>query len=250
MLRQRKPPFVADRAKAKSDLSSRPLSTSIIDLYLPYVESSCRPTKEPPPLLREGKEVFRVGSWNLQNCGNEKVTNVGATEVICMTILEAGLGIVGFQDLRDVNVVEHLCAQLNHPSLPTVKKFCGERGGGEWKSCVSHARDRRLVGFIHDSAQKIKLIQNHDYTCPLGGAIISRATFRIGVSSNNNNSGSRKNQVLKAFSVINAHFYARDPDKLLSAFSTLRDAMNETARASKNAPVLVISSVAAPRKSR
>lgn len=252
VLRHKNPSLAADqeKARAKTALSSRPLSTSIIDMYLPFVESTNRPTKDRAPFFREDKEVFRIGSWNLLNCGNEKATNVGATEVICMTILESGLGIVGFQDLRDVSVVEHICGQLNNPSLPVVKKWIGGngggRGGGEWKCCVSHARDRRLVGFIYDSSQKIKITQVHDYTCPLGGAIVSRATFRIGVAANS----SKKHQVLKAFSVINAHFYTQDPDKLLSAFSTLRDAMNETARATKNAPVVVISSVAAPRKSR
>lgn len=220
--------------EAKAALSSRPLSTSIVDLYLPFIEKSYRPQKPPFEFRRGEKEVFRIATWNLQNCGNEKVSNIGVTEVIIMTILESGVSIAGFQDLRDVHVVEHLCAELNHPTLPAVKNWVGLKG--EWRNCVSHARNNRLVGFIYDSSQNIKLLKSHDYNCPLGGAILSRATFKVGFK-------------LKAFSIINAHVFTKDADKLLSAFSTLRDALNECAVATKNAPVIILSSLAHPRKS-
>lgn len=60
---------------------------------------------DPPPLpqvfmsQRGGRPVFRLATWNLEQLCTEKIANPGVLEVVCRTVLEAGLALVAFQEL-------------------------------------------------------------------------------------------------------------------------------------------------------
>nr|XP_033786094.1 endonuclease/exonuclease/phosphatase family domain-containing protein 1 isoform X2 [Geotrypetes seraphini] len=61
---------------------------------------------EPFPGVREGRPVLRVATWNLQRCSVDKANNPGVREVLCMTLLENGIKLLGVQELTDKDALE------------------------------------------------------------------------------------------------------------------------------------------------
>nr|XP_019946003.1 PREDICTED: endonuclease/exonuclease/phosphatase family domain-containing protein 1 [Paralichthys olivaceus] len=62
---------------------------------------SVRPNVEPPPGMRDGKPVVRLGTWSLQGCSCDKANNPGVKEVVCMTLLENDIKLLAVQDLLE-----------------------------------------------------------------------------------------------------------------------------------------------------
>ena len=50
------------------------------------------------------KPVIRIGSWNLNNLGEEKLKNPGVLTVICLTILENNISILALQEITKKEV--------------------------------------------------------------------------------------------------------------------------------------------------
>ncbi|XP_071496003.1 endonuclease/exonuclease/phosphatase family domain-containing protein 1-like [Diadema antillarum] len=110
----------------------------------------------------------RLASWNLQQLTLEKVRNPGVREVICMTILENGLGLLACQDIVDSTALDEVCAELNHPRLGPVKAWSGPRGN--WTSITATSGDikkqnERVCGFLWDTSQGVRL--KHSYQLKL-----------------------------------------------------------------------------------
>ncbi|KAL8592998.1 hypothetical protein ACOMHN_017928 [Nucella lapillus] len=139
--------------------------TSIQDLLQtlgPLAEVPKRPPLTQPFKFRhKNRQVVRIASWNLEQCSLDKVSNPGVKDVVCMTILENGFGIVAVQELSHDKALEEICQELNEPTLPNVKKWSGQRG--RWKCAVSEVAGRMYKsaeynGFLYDSSQKIELL--------------------------------------------------------------------------------------------
>ncbi|XP_030267810.1 endonuclease/exonuclease/phosphatase family domain-containing protein 1 isoform X2 [Sparus aurata] len=133
---------------------------------------SVRPIVEPPPALRDGKPVVRLGTWSLQGCSCDKANNPGVKEVVCMTLLENDIKLLAVQGLLErealdkhdgsllesarasfsntstvfgssmreepVFVLQFLnvfCVEINQGTLASVRKW--KRPRGLWKSVVS-----------------------------------------------------------------------------------------------------------------
>ena len=64
----------------------------MISLYGPLTKKSFRGGKRKQQYFtkRNSRPVMRLGSWNLQQCAEEKSMNPGVKEVVAMTILENG----------------------------------------------------------------------------------------------------------------------------------------------------------------
>ncbi|XP_048057832.1 endonuclease/exonuclease/phosphatase family domain-containing protein 1 isoform X2 [Megalobrama amblycephala] len=101
----------------------------------PPLVTSVRPCVEPPAGTRDGKPVVRVATWNLQRCSSEKANNPGVKEVVCMTLLENDIKLLAVQDLADREALDKFCAELNQPTLCSVRKWKSARG--LWKCAVS-----------------------------------------------------------------------------------------------------------------
>ncbi|KAI7799139.1 endonuclease/exonuclease/phosphatase family domain-containing protein 1 [Triplophysa rosa] len=105
----------------------------------PALIASVRPCVEPPAATRDGKPVVRVATWNLQRCSSEKANNPGVKEVVCMTF----------------------CAELNHPTLSSVRKWKSARG--LWKYAVSDKstgqsnNGAEYSGFLWDCSSGIQM---------------------------------------------------------------------------------------------
>ncbi|XP_074646167.1 endonuclease/exonuclease/phosphatase family domain-containing protein 1-like [Tubulanus polymorphus] len=139
-----------------AELIRKQLTDSQLDIlahFRPLFEKHERPDVTPFDFKRKNHPAFRVASWNLKRCGCEKADNPGVLEVVCRTILENGFSIIAFQELADKECLQKFCAELNQPTLPSVKKWKGDRG--LWKCCVSEATGRMFQGneyngFIYD----------------------------------------------------------------------------------------------------
>nr|XP_033786093.1 endonuclease/exonuclease/phosphatase family domain-containing protein 1 isoform X1 [Geotrypetes seraphini] len=116
---------------------------------------------EPFPGVREGRPVLRVATWNLQRCSVDKANNPGVREVLCMTLLENGIKLLGVQELTDKDALEKFCTELNQPTLPNIRKWKGPRGS--WKSAVSEKPSGHLqkgveyAGYLWDTTAGIEL---------------------------------------------------------------------------------------------
>lgn len=147
-----------------SDYQRRSISPieNLLEVLGPLAEVPKRPQITKPFKFRhKNRPAVRLASWNLQHCSLDKVSNPGVKDVICMTILENGFGIVAIQELSHDKALEEICQELNEPTLPNVIHWAGHRG--TWKCAVSQVAGRmfRSVeynGFLYDSSQKIELL--------------------------------------------------------------------------------------------
>ncbi|KAF4100155.1 endonuclease/exonuclease/phosphatase family domain-containing protein 1 [Onychostoma macrolepis] len=127
----------------------------------PPLVCSVRPCVEPPAAARDGKPAVRVATWNLQRCSSEKANNPGVREVVCMTLLENDIKLLAVQDLADREALDKFCAELNQPTLCSVRKWKSARG--LWKCAVSEKptgqsnNAAEYSGFLWDSSSGIKL---------------------------------------------------------------------------------------------
>ncbi|CAC5357515.1 Endonuclease/exonuclease/phosphatase family domain-containing protein 1 [Mytilus coruscus] len=145
--------------------TNRHLSEStenMLDILEPFIKSSSRPKVTPFNFKHKNKGVVRIASWNVEQFNEEKANNPGVKEVICMTVLENGFGLIAFQELADEKALEKICDELNTPSLSCTKKWSGR--GGKWKFVVSEAtgkmyQSNEYNGFLYDVSQGITL--NH-----------------------------------------------------------------------------------------
>ncbi|KAK3086845.1 hypothetical protein FSP39_024371 [Pinctada imbricata] len=151
------------------------LSTStenMLEILEPYIKDfkeSVRPKVKPFKFKHKNRGVVRIASWNLERFDVEKATNPGVRDVVCMTILENGFGIVAFQELGDQEAISKICTELNKPSLPSVRKWQGHKGS--WKFVVSEAtgrmyRSNEYNGFLYDTTQGIE---------PLGSGLLQKS---------------------------------------------------------------------------
>ncbi|XP_064640427.1 endonuclease/exonuclease/phosphatase family domain-containing protein 1-like [Lineus longissimus] len=139
------------------------LSASQVDIlsqFEPLKTKHVRPVCKSFNFRRDDISAFRVGSWNVERFNLAKACNPGCLEVVCMTVLENGLSLVAFQELADKEALEKVCAELNHPSLPKMKRWSGHRGS--WKCAVSDATGRMYQGneyngFLYDTSNGLEL---------------------------------------------------------------------------------------------
>ncbi|XP_036949645.1 endonuclease/exonuclease/phosphatase family domain-containing protein 1 isoform X2 [Acanthopagrus latus] len=149
----------------KSHPSPTSFSLMIDDLDLPPGGPtqiiSVRPIVEPPPALRDGKPVVRLGTWSLQGCSCDKANNPGVKEVVCMTLLENDVKLLAVQDLLEREALDKFCLEINQGTLASVRKW--KRPRGLWKSVVSEKPTGRFSkgasysGFLWDSSSGIEL---------------------------------------------------------------------------------------------
>lgn len=149
----------------KSHPSPTSFSLMIDDLDLPPGGPtqiiSVRPIVEPPPALRDGKPVVRLGTWSLQGCSCDKANNPGVKEVVCMTLLENDVKLLAVQDLLEREALDKFCLEINQGTLASVRKW--KRPRGLWKSVVSEkptghfSKGASYSGFLWDSSSGIEL---------------------------------------------------------------------------------------------
>lgn len=127
----------------------------------PPLVTSVRPCVEPPAGTRDGKPVVRVATWNLQRCSSEKANNPGVKEVVCMTLLENDIKLLAVQDLADREALDKFCAELNQPTLCSVRRWKSARG--LWKCAVSEKPNGvsnsapEFSGFLWDCSSGIEM---------------------------------------------------------------------------------------------
>lgn len=106
------------------------------------------------------KNVLRLAAWNLDNCSLEKMENPGVREVVAMTLLENGFGIVAVQEVMDAQSLQKLVDELTDPGLDNLKSWNGFRGG--WKYIISSpfstpTRTNCHLAFLYDTSKGIHL---------------------------------------------------------------------------------------------
>ncbi|KAL5021060.1 hypothetical protein ScPMuIL_000215 [Solemya velum] len=146
---------------SSSDSKISPYIKDFLEVFIEYIENSARPEVTPFDFKHKRRKVVRVASWNVERLSVDKAKNPGVRDVICMTILENGLGLIAFQELADKEALDEICNELNSPSLPNVKKWAGSRG--RWKCCISGAAGKMYQsleynGFLYDTSQRIELL--------------------------------------------------------------------------------------------
>ncbi|CAH8870305.1 unnamed protein product [Trichobilharzia szidati] len=122
---------------------------------------------DPPlPSITSVEKRIRIGSWNLNRFGLSKAEHPGFMEVVCLTILRANFSLVLLQEVSDPVVGEHLCAELNCPSLPHVKEWARKHSPvitPNWKaSCSlqptgSMFRGNEYAVFLYNSSFGIRI---------------------------------------------------------------------------------------------
>ncbi|CAG5134457.1 unnamed protein product [Candidula unifasciata] len=142
-------------------------STSSIENLLqilgPLAKVPERPKIDKITFKYKNGDILRLASWNLDKFSLEKSGNPGVKDVVCMTLLENGFGLVAVQDLTDKEALNEICRELNSPTLPNVKKWAGRRG--QWACVVSEAAGcshlgNTYQGFLYDRSQNIQLIKS------------------------------------------------------------------------------------------
>ncbi|VDI64701.1 Hypothetical predicted protein [Mytilus galloprovincialis] len=123
---------------------------NLLEPIITIIKSSSRPQVTQFNFKHKNKGVVRIASWNVERFDEDKANNPGVREVVCMTILENGLGLVAFQELADKMALKKICEELNTPSLSCTKKWHGHRG--EWKFVVSEATGRMYRLFHYRTA--------------------------------------------------------------------------------------------------
>ncbi|XP_035828807.1 endonuclease/exonuclease/phosphatase family domain-containing protein 1 [Aplysia californica] len=148
-----------------SDYTRRSTSSleNLLEILGPLAKIPERPNVAPITLKHKNRKVFRLASWNLERFSTEKAKNPGVKDVICMTILENGFSIIAVQELADEEALDEIVQELNHPTLPNVKKWSGRRG--KWACVVSKAAGRMFqsmeyLGYLYDKSQNIEIVHH------------------------------------------------------------------------------------------
>lgn len=133
---------------------------NMMDIFKPIMQSTSRPKMAPFSFQHKNERVVRIASWNVEIFDEEKASNPGVKEVVCMTILENGFGLIAFQELADEKSLNIICNELNTPTLYCTKRWSGRRGN--WKVKVSATtgrmyRSHEYNGFLYDVSQGITL---------------------------------------------------------------------------------------------
>ncbi|XP_061404770.1 endonuclease/exonuclease/phosphatase family domain-containing protein 1-like [Lethenteron reissneri] len=121
-----------------------------------------RPQVESFSGVVRGRPAVRVASWNLQCCSAEKMDNNGVREVVCLTLLEQGIKLLAVQELADKVALQKLCAELNTPSLRSVRDW--PRPRGDWRCVVSENptgpmyQSMEYAGFAWDASSGLELL--------------------------------------------------------------------------------------------
>ncbi|XP_078489998.1 endonuclease/exonuclease/phosphatase family domain-containing protein 1 [Ciona intestinalis] len=144
-------------SRQASNVSSRLRngSTSNFQGFGPECVPSTRARVATPPMMMDGRSIVRIATWNLQHCSSEKTRNPGVREVVCMTILENGVKIVGVQELADDKALNEIVNELNNPTLPNIQRF---KSTSTWKCCVLPTAEGKLFqgteysGFLWDES--------------------------------------------------------------------------------------------------
>ncbi|KAH9499802.1 Endonuclease/exonuclease/phosphatase domain-containing protein 1 [Bulinus truncatus] len=154
---------INDNTEADYILRSTASLENLLEILGPLAKVPVRPKVENVTLKHNNRKVFRLASWNLEKFSIDKASNPGVKDVICMTILENGLGILAVQEIADQKALNEICQELNFPTLPNVKKWPGRRG--QWAVAVSDATGKmhqglEYNGFLYDKSQGIELIKS------------------------------------------------------------------------------------------
>lgn len=129
----------------------------LVELLGPLARKSIRPKVQPFTFKRNNTPAIRIATWNLDGCSADKIFNPGVRDVICMTVLENGLGLIAVQEISDIEALEKICGELNNPTLPNVKKWKGARGKWEYVMANPGVENIEHNGFIYDVKQGVKL---------------------------------------------------------------------------------------------
>uniref|UniRef100_UPI00398EE67D endonuclease/exonuclease/phosphatase family domain-containing protein 1-like n=1 Tax=Pristiophorus japonicus TaxID=55135 RepID=UPI00398EE67D len=123
--------------------------------------SSIRPPAEAFTGVFDGRQVVRIGSWNLQSLTLDKVNNPGVREVICLTLLENGIKLLAIQEVLHEDALDKICLELEKPTIATVQEWKGDRGS--WKYVVldtppgQEKQEVERVAFLWDSSSGLEL---------------------------------------------------------------------------------------------
>ncbi|XP_067853516.1 endonuclease/exonuclease/phosphatase family domain-containing protein 1-like [Heptranchias perlo] len=123
--------------------------------------SSVRPAAEAFTGMFDGRQVVRIGSWNLQSLTVDKINNRGVREVICLTLLENGIKLLAMQEVLDEDALDEICLELEKPTIAAIKEWKGERGN--WKYVVldnppgQEKQEVERVAFLWDSSSGLEL---------------------------------------------------------------------------------------------
>ncbi|CAF1610895.1 unnamed protein product, partial [Didymodactylos carnosus] len=82
---------------------------------------------------------IRFASWNLQQLNLDKVKNPGVREVICRTILEHNINLIGIQEIGHKEALDPIVDELNNPTLPLIKEWSGNGPRRRWKYTISNS---------------------------------------------------------------------------------------------------------------
>ncbi|BFZ13499.1 hypothetical protein BsWGS_16539 [Bradybaena similaris] len=160
-----------DREYVRRSMSSL---ENLLQILGPLAKVPERPKVDKVTLKYKNRDILRLASWNLDKFSLEKSNNPGVKDVVCMTLLENGFGLVAVQDLLDKEALNEICSEMNSPTLPNVRKWAGRRG--QWSSVVSEASGThsggKYQGFLFDKSQNIELIKS----CLLKGALGKETT--------------------------------------------------------------------------
>ncbi|GAB1599088.1 endonuclease/exonuclease/phosphatase family domain-containing protein 1-like [Argonauta hians] len=129
----------------------------LIQVLGPLAKRSIRPKVQSFSFKRNNISALRIATWNLDGCSVEKISNPGVCDVICMTILENGLGILALQEITDMKALKKICDELNHPKLFNVRKWKGKTRKWEYVMANPNIENVEHSGFIYDVEQGIKL---------------------------------------------------------------------------------------------
>ncbi|KER22655.1 hypothetical protein T265_09316 [Opisthorchis viverrini] len=77
----------------------------------------------PTPCTSSYGGQVRIASWNLNRFTLAKARHPGFREVLCLTILRSKISLMVLQEVASVDVADVLCAELNSPTLPHVRKW-------------------------------------------------------------------------------------------------------------------------------
>ncbi|CAE1236836.1 Endonuclease/exonuclease/phosphatase family domain-containing protein 1 [Acanthosepion pharaonis] len=78
----------------------------LLELLGPLARKSIRPKVQPFNFKRNNTPAIRIATWNLDGCSADKIFNPGVRDVICMTVLENGLGLIAVQEIADIEALE------------------------------------------------------------------------------------------------------------------------------------------------
>lgn len=157
---------------------SLPSAGSLADIFDLLSAYSYRPIPEEEfRYSRNGRDAFRIATWNLHEFTYEKAQNLGVREVICRTILENRWSIVCVQDIQEEDALELICEELNAPKL---RKVCELRTNSyEWKCLVIRHSRLAYIYDAHSGGIGVELVELNKYDDTSSWSL---AEFSIGLN--------------------------------------------------------------------